>query len=152
MTPDPTPVSGMMPFEVSTLALVVMRTTAGLTAAATSIVAEFSSTVTGTLLAPTVVPVGAGLGHAGRSRLPVARRASTVPPEARTAERSGRGEDGADTAAAPDAAGSRVPVATGAVATAPGTTAGSYQRSGVGAASGSPSWRDQSVRGSGGGE
>ena len=57
ITPEPTPVSGMIPVEVSTLPLVVIRTTAGLTAAATSIVAEDSSIVTGWLFAPTVVPV-----------------------------------------------------------------------------------------------
>jgi hypothetical protein len=47
MTPEPTPVSGMIPFEVSTLPLTSMRTTAGLAFAATLMVAEDSSIVTG---------------------------------------------------------------------------------------------------------
>ena len=41
---------------------------------------------------------------------------------------------------------------TGVVGTEPGTAAGSYQRSGVVAGADSPSCRDQSFRGSDGGE
>jgi len=47
MTPEPTPFSGITPRLVSTLPVVVMRTTAGLTFPATSIVADDSSMVTG---------------------------------------------------------------------------------------------------------
>src|SRR5688572_12794129 len=150
MTPDPTPVSGMMPVEVSTSALVWMRTTAGLTAAATLIVAELSSTVTGWFVAPTVVAFGAGT-PLGRSSSPVARSASTVPPEARTAD-SNDAVTSMPTPPRPERAPPPA-VLTGAVGTALGAGAGSYQRSGVGGAgSGSPSWRDQSVRASDGGE
>src|SRR5688500_8635661 len=140
----------MMPVEVSTSALVVIRTTAGLTAAATEMVAEFSSIGGGWLLAPTVVPVGPVWTSAVRSRAPVARRARTVPVDASTADSR--------------AAARSVPMpprperpalvvgTTDVVGTAPGTGAGSYQRSGVVAGAGSPSWRDHSVRDSGGGE
>src|SRR5688500_16860738 len=139
----------MMPVEVSTFPPVVIRTTAGLTAAATSMVAELS--VMGRLVAPTVVPVGPAWTTAGRSSTPLARRARTVPLEASTADRT----DAARRVARPprpDLPESLVAGRTGAVATVPGTTAGSYQRSGVVAGSMPPSCRDQSVRGSAGGE
>ena len=70
MTPEPTPVSGMMPVDVSTLPPTVIRTTAGLAFAATLIVADDSSIVTGWLLAPTVVTVGVDATAAGRSKAP----------------------------------------------------------------------------------
>src|SRR5688572_14895735 len=139
----------MIPVDVSTSPPVVIRTTAGLTAAATSMVAELS--VIGRLLAPTVVPVGPARTGAGRSSPPVARRASTVPVEASTAER----RDAARSVARPprpDLPESLAVGRTAVVGTVPGTTAGSYQRSGVVAVSRSPSCRDQSFRGSDGGE
>jgi hypothetical protein len=54
----------MTPRLVSTLALTVMRTTAGLTLAATAIVADDSSMVTGWVV-PTFVPLGAVVAAAG---------------------------------------------------------------------------------------
>src|SRR5690349_20833567 len=147
MTPEPTPVAGMIPVDVSTSLFVVMRTTPGLAADATSMVAEDSSIVTGWLFAATVEPVGEVAGRTVRLSAPLAVSAATVPPEARTAARS----------AAPTivpvpprlVAGLTAAVATGAVAAA---EAGSYQRSGVGATGGVSVWRDQSGRASGGGE
>src|SRR5688572_28049904 len=130
MTPDPTPVSGMMPFDVSTLAPVVIRTTAGLTAAATSMVAEFSSMVRGRLLAPTVVPVGPTWTGAERSSTQVARRARTVPPEARTADRRDATRS-VPMPPRPDRPVSLPAGRTGVVEADPATAAGSYQRSGV---------------------
>src|SRR4051812_50185592 len=88
MTPEPTPVSGMTPWLVSTWLLTVMRTTAGLTLDATAIVADDSSIVTG-WVDPTVWPAGV-VDEAGadRSSAPVAPSAKTVPPEARIADRT----------------------------------------------------------------
>ena len=83
--------------------------------------------------------------------MPLARRARTVPLEASTADRM----DAARRVARPprpDLPESLVAGWTGVVGTVPGTTAGSYHRSGVVAGSTSPSCRDQSVRGSDGGE
>src|SRR5688572_29609261 len=88
MTPEPTPVSGMIPLDVSTPPLTVIRTTAGLAFAATLIVADDSSIVTGWLLAPTFVAFGVVETAAGRSSAPVALRATSVPPDASTADRS----------------------------------------------------------------
>src|SRR4029453_11303395 len=147
MRPDPTPVSGMMPCEVSTLPLTVMRTTAGLALAATSIVADDSSMVTGWLVAPTVVPVGeVAVAATGFSSAPEAVSAATVPPDARTAARS----------AAPRTVPTPRPDreldtelwVTGVAGTVP---AGSYHRSGVGDVDGAASWRVQSGRASAGG-
>src|SRR5688572_21281585 len=87
MTPDPTPVSGMIPLLGSALPETVMRTTAGLTFDATSMVADCSSMVTG-WLALTFVPLFATGAAAGRSSTPVAESAATVPPEARIADRA----------------------------------------------------------------
>src|SRR6476659_10052991 len=116
----------MIPLDVSTLPFEVLRTTAGLTAAATSIVADDSSMVTGWLFAPTVVPVAAVGVATGRSRTPVALSASTVPPEARTADSSAA----LKTVPIPPrrrVAGWTLALVTGAAAT---EAAGSYQRSG----------------------
>jgi len=130
------------------LPLTVIRTTAGLAFAATSIVALDSSIVTGWLLAPTVVPVGVTAVAAGRSKAPDAFSATTVPPEARTAARS------AAPRTVPVPRPTREPWTAGSWTGAAGTVAaGSYQRSGVRAATGSGSSRAQSGRGSiGGGE
>src|SRR5688572_4959451 len=117
----------MIPFDVSTLAPVVIRTTAGLTAAATSMVAEFSSMVRGWLLAPTVVPVGPTCTVAGRSSAPVARSARTVPPEARTAARTDASRS-VPMPPRPDRPVSLPAGRTGVVGTDPATAAGSYQR------------------------
>src|SRR4051794_27473506 len=155
MTPEPTPVSGMTPWLVSTWLLTVMRTTAGLTLDATAIVADDSSIVTG-WVDPTVWPAGV-VDEAGadRSSAPVAPSAKTVPPEARIADRTA-----AATTVPPEP---RVPVRwTGAVvgvgvtpgAVVPASGAaevgasgvGSYQRSGVFAGA---SWRDHAGRLSG---
>src|SRR5262245_13810936 len=87
MIPEPTPVDGMIPLDVSTLPLVVILTTAGLALAATSIVADDSSMVTGWLLAPTVVPTGPLATAVGWSNAPDASSARTVPPDARMADR-----------------------------------------------------------------
>src|SRR5919107_2066982 len=86
MTPEPTPVAGIWPKSGSSLPLVVIRTTAGLALAATSIVADDSSIVTG-WRADTGVPVaGLEAGWLGRSKAPVALRGGTVPPDASTAD------------------------------------------------------------------
>src|SRR5688572_21859838 len=120
----------MTPFDVSTLEPVVIRTTAGLTAAATSMVAEFSLMVRGWLLAPIVVPVGPTCTVAERSSTPVARRASTVPPEARTAD-SRDATRSVPIPPRPDRPVSLPAGLTVVVGTDPATAAGSYQRSGV---------------------
>src|SRR6187455_3660680 len=150
MTPEPTPVSGMTPLLVSTLLDVVMRTTAGLTLAATAMVADDSSMLTG-WLPLTVEPLAAtGLG-VGWSRAPVADRARTVPPEARTADRAAARttEPVLDRLARPAEV---VGAVTGVVAAVAAAGAGSYQRSGVTAGAVAVSWRDQTGRGSGVGE
>src|SRR5687767_1497147 len=120
----------MIPVEVSTSPPVVIRTTAGLTAAATAMVAELSSTGPGGLLAPTVVPVGPVWTWAVRSRTPVARRARTVPLDASTAE-SREAARSVPMPPRPDRSEPLDAGVTAVVGTAPGTTAGSYQRSGV---------------------
>src|SRR4051812_45423122 len=79
----------MTPCDVSTFPLTVMRTTAGLAFDATSTVAEDSSIVTGWFVAPMVAPVGVvAVVAAGLSNAPEAFRATTVPPDARTADNS----------------------------------------------------------------
>src|SRR5919106_6281505 len=128
MTPEPTPVSGMIPLDVSTLPLTVMRTTAGLALAATLIVADDSSMVTGWLLAPTFVTVGVLDTGAGRSSAPVALRATSVPPDASTADRIAAPRT-VPRPLRPLRVPLTVPWVTGAGETA---SAGSYQRSGVG--------------------
>ena len=124
MTPEPTPVSGMTPrlpaFDVP---VTVIRTTAGLTLAATAIVADDSSIATGWSV-PTFVACGtlercrAPVGRARRPR----RARGRCPAEARTADRSGAART--RPAARPRSTG--VAGAVGA-----GVGAGSYQRSGV---------------------
>src|SRR5688572_13703282 len=122
-----------------------MRTTAGLADAATSMMADDSSMVTG-WREVTFWPTGEEAGWPCCSKAPVAFSANTVPPEARTA--------------ASRAAPTTVPVpaprrgrSAGTVAVAVGV-AGSYQRSWVGCSAGA----DQaarcahSERGSGDGE
>src|SRR3954471_6844062 len=89
MTPDPTPVAGMTPlFPESDAPVTVMRTTAGLTLAATEIVADDSSMVTGCEAPAFVAWLDAGTGLPGWSGPPGARRARTVPPAASTADNS----------------------------------------------------------------
>src|SRR5688572_18987629 len=141
----------MMPLDVSTPPPIVIRTTAGLTAAATSIVAEFSLIGPGWLLAPTVVPVGPAGSTVARSSAPVARRARTVPLEASTADRSAAAKS-VPIPRRPDVLEPLDAGLTGVVGTDPARAAGSYQRSGVVAGGGSSSWRDQSLRGPDGGE
>src|SRR6187402_2794251 len=88
MTPEPTPVSGMAPDASGVVPPTVIRTTAGLTLAATSMVAEDSSMVTG-LVVPTLLPWPVvGMKAPPRSSAPLAPRTRTVPPAARTADRS----------------------------------------------------------------
>ncbi len=133
MTPEPTPVSGMIPLDVSTLPLTLMRTTAGLAFAATLIVADDSSIVTGWLLAPTVVVVGVVDTGAGRSSAPVALSATSVPPDASTADRSAAPKT-VPSPLRPDFVPVTAPCVTGVGDT---LAAGSYQRSGVGGGAGS---------------
>src|SRR4029453_3310529 len=89
MTPEPTPVAGMTPVLPSSDPVTVIFTTAGLTLAATAIVADCSSMVTG-WVAPVFVAWGAetALLGAGRSRTPAAPSAPPVPPDARIAART----------------------------------------------------------------
>src|SRR5262245_44651702 len=83
MIPEPTPDSGIVPPPPSgDWPVAVIRTTAGLTFAATSMIADDSSRVTDWWVAVWVLPPD----PAGRFRAPVASRTTTVPPEARTAE------------------------------------------------------------------
>ena len=123
----------------------MILTTAGLTFAATSMVADDSSMVTGWTV-PTLLPCPVGDTMAVvRSRLPVAASAATVPVEARTADRS------ATARIEPVPERELRPRSTaGSVATA-ATGAGSYQRSGVGGTVFSAE-RAQSGRASGVGE
>src|SRR6187397_1611512 len=127
MTPEPTPVAGMMPRSVFASPEVVICTTAGLTLAATSMVADDSSIVTG-CAEPTVWPVELDATGVGWSSEPVACSAMTVPPEASTAARRA---DATIMQAPP-----REPVVWvgvgGATVAVPIAGAGSYQRSGVG--------------------
>ncbi len=154
MTPEPTPVSGMIPLLVSALPETVIRTTAGLTLDATSMVADCSSMVTG-WLALTFVPLFETGAAPVRSSAPVADRATTVPPEARIADSAA-----ARTTEPVELRPVRPAVvvvlvggvATGVVDPADVTGAGSYQRSGVTAGASSGSWRVQTGRGSGAGE
>src|SRR4029079_3369150 len=139
MTPEPTPVSGITPrLPASVEPLTVIRTTAGLTLAATLIVADDSSIVTGRG-APTLVPCAVTWFVTTRLRAPVALRPSTVPPAASTAESKATATS--DPAPEPRRRG-------GVGFTGWVTGAGSYQRSGVGATGVSQS-RAQSARGSG---
>src|SRR5919197_1020191 len=88
MTPDPTPVSGIWPPKPFVLTpSTVIRTTAGLTFAAASMIADDSSIVTG-CWAPTVVELPLFVGSAWRSNAPVALRARYVPPDAIVAART----------------------------------------------------------------
>src|SRR5882762_8515012 len=90
MTPEPTPVWGIwVPNPLVFVPSAVMRTTAGLIFAATSMIADDSSRVTG-CLAPTVVLLEAAAPTvvAGRLSAPDALRARNVPPEARIPPRS----------------------------------------------------------------
>ena len=148
MTPEPTPVSGMMPVEVSTLALGRDahdgRADRGRDVDRRRVLVDGDRHVVGT-------DRGAGGGRQRRRRPVEARRSRAGRAPCRptrgprtAARRRGRcrGRRGRTDRRSPS------PVTTGAVATAPGTTAGSYQRSGVVVVPGSPSWRVQSVRGS----
>src|ERR671936_2728965 len=82
MTPDPTPVSGIWPPNAFVLTpSTVIRTTAGLTLAAASMIADDSSIVTG-CWAPTVVVPPLAVWAGWRSRAPDAVRARYVPPDA----------------------------------------------------------------------
>src|SRR5438045_366964 len=86
MIPDPTPVSGIVPPSWSVdWPVAVIRTTAGRTFAATSMIADDSSRVTAWWF-----EAWAPLPPAGPARFsaPVASRTRTVPPEARTADRT----------------------------------------------------------------
>src|SRR6478735_309741 len=141
MTPDPTPVSGITPLlPAFAVPVTVMRTTAGLTLAATAIVADDSSMVTGWTV-PTFVACGAlAEAGAGRSSTPTADSAATVPTDASTAERTDASTN------EPPLPPERFGVSTGAVDGVAG--AGSYQRSGVTGVL-SLHERAQSARGSG---
>ena len=127
ITPEPTPVSGMTPY-VPELALpvTVIRTTAGLTLAATAIVADDSSMVTGWVVPALVASGTLVVETTGRSSAPVAPRARTVPPDARTA-------DSSETATSEPPRPRDRPVSGAGLAAVVGTAAGagSYQRSGV---------------------
>ena len=130
---------------MSVLPVTVIRTTAGLTLAATAMVADVSSMVTG-LTAPTAVPARRRWSRrpgCGRGRR-VAPSARTVPPEARTADSSAAAMTGPSRSAARSSA---LTATAGA-----GAAAGSYQRSGVGVAGGASYVRIQSGRASGVGE
>src|SRR4051812_1155708 len=146
MTPDPTPVVGIVsPIESVLVPSTVMRTTAGVTFAATSMIADDSSSVTG-CFAPTVVPVvvAAGIG-VWRSSAPDAFNARNVPPEPRTPARI------AARMTCPSG-DERVP--RGATATVSGRAVGCDQATrslGVGSDH-DELGRDQSARGSGVGE
>src|SRR5918993_4285823 len=124
MTPDPTPVGGMTPrLPVSEAPVTRIFTTAGLTVDATAIVADDSSRATG-WTAPALDAWGEVAAAVGRSRAPAALSARTVPPDARTAERS------VAAMSEPVPRPSRRPAAV-AGAVGAGVGAGSYQRSGV---------------------
>src|SRR5215203_4641479 len=110
-------------FPVSEAPVTRIFTTAGLTVDATAIVADDSSMATG-WTAPAFDACGKTAAGAGRSRAPAAFRASTVPPDARTADRSVAATS--DPLPRPSR---RVAVVAGAVGA--GVGAGSYQRSGV---------------------
>src|SRR5918992_266337 len=90
MIPEPTPVSGSSPLKSGVSPSVVMVTTAGLTASAASVMAEFSSTVTFWTggEAPVVWMVGCWVTVVTRSRRPVVSSATYMPPAARTADNS----------------------------------------------------------------
>ena len=143
MTPEPTPVSGMTPRSPEfALPVTVMRTTAGLTLAATAMVADDSSMVTGWVV-PTLCPVTTEAAGAGWSKAPLALRATTVPPEARIADRRAAARTGPIEF--------RFRATVGATGAAAAGAAGSYQRSGVVGGTASYS-RIQSGRLSGAGE
>src|SRR5260370_21606165 len=87
MIPEPTPCSGIVPPSGSVVVPVsVIRTTAGLTLLAASMIAEDSSTATGTLLAEIFAGAAAGVLRAPIAPVPSSTR--TVPPEASTADRT----------------------------------------------------------------
>ncbi len=113
----------MAPNSVEALPLVVILTTAGPAEAATSMIADDSSMVTG-CRADTVAPTGVEAGWAGCSRAPVALSATTVPPDARAAASS----------AAPTTEPAPLPRRgrSGVTLVAGAGVAGSYQRSCVG--------------------
>ncbi len=108
------------------LPVTVIRTTAGLTLAATAIVADDSSMATGWVVPAFVAGGTLVLVTAGRSSAPVAPRARTVPPDARTA-------DSSETAMSEPPRPRDRPVSGAGLAAVVGTAAGagSYQRSGV---------------------
>src|SRR5947208_13847490 len=90
MTPEPTPVCGIVsPSPLVFVPSAVIRTTAGLTFAATSMIADDSSSVTG-WRAPTVVLLDGTVptGVVARLSAPDASRARKVPPDARMAPSS----------------------------------------------------------------
>ena len=113
----------MVPNSVVALPLVVILTTAGPALAATSMIAESSSMVTG-WRAETVAPTGEEAGWACCSKAPVALSATTVPPDARAAASS----------AAPTTVPAPLPRRgrSGVTVVAGAGVAGSYQRSCVG--------------------
>src|SRR5437660_12304329 len=91
MTPEPTPVCGIVsPSPLVFVPSAVIRTTAGLTFAATSMIADDSSSVTG-WRAPTVVLLDGTVptGVVARLSAPDASRARKVPPDARVAPSGG---------------------------------------------------------------
>src|SRR3954462_11678497 len=87
MTPEPTPVEGTVVPSKFPAPCTVMRTTAGLTRADASMIADDSSMVTGCpgWLLEVWVPVGS-VDAAGRPSAPVSLRIAIVPPDARTAD------------------------------------------------------------------
>ena len=87
MIPEPTPSVGTLPKGSVPWPSTVILTTAGPTFAAASMTAEDSSMVTG-CWPMTCCTEPAPDAAAGRSRAPVLSRISTVPPDARTADRS----------------------------------------------------------------
>src|SRR3954454_18064425 len=145
MIPEPTPVVGMVsPIASVLVPSTVIRTTAGVTLAATSMIADDSSSVTG-CLAPSVVPVVVAAGSvAWRSSAPDAFRARNVPPDPRTPARI---------AARMTCPSGDVRRPRGATATVSGRAVGCDQatRSLVGSDQ-DELGRDQSARGSGVGE
>src|SRR4249920_1391923 len=88
MTPEPTPVSGITPRSPPELPVTLIFTTAGLTLAATAMVADDSSMATGWTVPAFVACGNPRLDAAGRSSAPAAPSARTVPPDARTADNS----------------------------------------------------------------
>src|SRR3954452_17436839 len=89
MTPEQTPVDGTVVPSNSPVPWTVMRTTAGLTRADASMIADDSSIVTGCpgWLLEVCVPTGR-IDWAGRPSTPVSARSAIVPPDASTADRT----------------------------------------------------------------